>query len=121
MHLSEIEIDKLCWLCYEANRAMCQFAGDKSNADWLRAPHGQRESLAKCVKAILKNPELTPSDNHKNWVLSKIEQDASWGPITDMVPYDELCDAHRLKHVVICAIVKAYVCSHGLWRTSVGD
>jgi hypothetical protein len=106
---------KIARVCHEANRAICDAFGDRSQVQWDAAPQWQRESAVKGVQFNLENPDAPPSASHESWVTEKFATGWKYGPVKDpakkehpcMVPYDELPPEQRVKDHVFKAIVEA--------------
>ena len=91
-----VSIRHLCWCCYQMG----------AGQDYNTIPtDDQLESLADAVRAVVNNPDMTPEENHENWMRMKTEQGWAWGPIKsatskrhpDLIPYDELPEVERKK------------------------
>lgn len=114
---SEALLEKIAEVCHEANRAICEAIGDDSQLPWDKAAGWQRESARKGVLFTLKNPDLTPADQHNAWMRDKAAEGWKYGPVKDaeekthpcMVPYEELPAEQKVKDHVFRAIVKAMI------------
>lgn len=68
---------------------------------------GQSESLLDGVKFMLANPDITPEENHANWMLMKVQQGWKYGEVKDfekkthpdLIPYCDLPDVEQRKDV----------------------
>lgn len=102
-------------LCHQANKAVCELAGDSSQKDWNDAAEWQRVSAIKGVEFTLANPDAPASANHDSWLAEKEAMGWKYGPIKDeslkehpcFVPYEELPDDQKVKDHVFKAIVGA--------------
>ena len=91
-----VSIRHLCWCCYQMG----------AGQDYNTIPtDDQMESLADAVRAVVNNPDMTPEENHENWMRMKTEQGWVYGPVKDavakthpdLIPYDELPEVERKK------------------------
>ena len=82
-------IRHLGWCCYQI----------AANQDYNVEPNkDQYESLLQGVKFGLQNLDMTPEQNHENWMKCKTEQGWVYGEVKDfekkthpdLVPFDEL-------------------------------
>jgi hypothetical protein len=109
------DIQKIARACHEANRAICEAFGDRSQVGWDAAPQWQRDSAVIGVKFCLANPDAPPSGNHDSWLEEKRRTGWTYGPVKDaeakthpcFVPYDELPPDQKAKDYVFKAIVGA--------------
>ena len=68
----------------------------------------QLDSLLDGVKFALAHPNMTPEENHENWLLKKKAQGWVYGPVLDrekkvhpdLVPYAELPTVEKRKDVI---------------------
>lgn len=101
-------------VAHEANRVICDFFGDHSQVSWKSAPDWQKESAILGVKAVAKNPKITPKDLHEKWMETKVKDGWVYGDVKDpvakthpcMVAYSELPREQQLKDAMFSAIVK---------------
>lgn len=94
MKFDEITVAKLC---HEANRAICEAAGDHSQKPWDEAEEWQRESAIKGVRFRLANPTATPEDQHNAWCADKISDGWVYGDQKDSVAKTHPCLVHYAK------------------------
>jgi len=102
---------------HQVNKGLCEGLGDFSQPDWNDAPDWQQQSAIDGVVHVLKNPDTTPEQSHKNWMAQKVRDGWVYGAEKNvdlkmhpcMVSYDKLPEAQRLKDHVYLAVVK-----HGL-------
>ncbi len=67
----------------------------------------QYESLVDGIKFALENPNITPEENHNNWMEMKIKQGWIYGNVKDfekkthpdLVSFDELPDIEKRKDI----------------------
>jgi hypothetical protein len=64
------------WVAFQI--AAGQAFNDQPNED-------QMASLLNGVRFALANPNMTPEENHENWMRTKLSQGWCWGPIKDFV------------------------------------
>ena len=102
-------------ICHEANRAICEAAGDASQKPWEDAEDWQRTSATKGVQFAIANPDAPASAQHEAWMADKLADDWTYGLVKNattkrhpcLVPYDELLFEQRVKDHVFRAIVRA--------------
>jgi len=92
-------IRHLCWCCYQLGAG--QAYNTKPNDDQL-------ESQKDGTLFMLENPNITPEENHNNWMKKKTEQGWVYGEVKDfekkthpdLVPFDELPEVEKNKDVM---------------------
>ena len=100
--------------CHEANRAICDAAGDYSQKAWEKADEWQRDSARKGVIFALTNPTAPADAQHNAWMADKIADGWKYGDTKDavekthpcIVPYESLPFEQRVKDHVFQAIVR---------------
>lgn len=110
-----MKVEDIAKICHEANRAYCESLGDFSQVPWEVSPAWQQESTIHGVEHRLKNPGLTPEQNHTNWANEKLRQGWTYGPKKDAVrkihpgllPYSELPDHIKTKDKIFLSVVDA--------------
>ncbi|WP_296763717.1 RyR domain-containing protein [Sediminimonas sp.] len=98
---------------HEINRAYCEAIGDHSQVPWDKAPEWQQDSAMDGVRALLKNPAMTPAQSHENWMADKKAAGWKLGPVKDaarkehpcMLPYENLPIAQQVKDHLLVTIV----------------
>lgn len=109
--------DIIARICHEANRAICEAAGDHSQKPWDEAEDWQRDSALKGVIFAIENPEAPPEAQHNAWMADKIADGWVYGETKDtdarthpcIVAYSDLPFEQRVKDHVFKAIVKTTV------------
>jgi hypothetical protein len=104
-------------ICHEANRAYCRAFGDTSQPPWDEAPDWQKESARDGVKAVFRNPDITPEESHKGWLEQKKANGWNYGAVKNpdtkehpcMVPYGALPVYQRKKDEPFTAIARLFV------------
>ena len=107
------DIQKIARACHEANRAICEAAGDHSQRPWEQAEQWQRDSAIKGVQFAIQHPDAAPSAQHDAWMADKLADGWRYGDVKDaaakthpcIVPYDALPFEQRVKDHVFRAIV----------------
>lgn len=102
-------------VCHEANRAICEAAGDHSQKSWHDAEDWQRESAIKGVDFAIANPLASADAQHNAWMQDKLADGWVYGATKDaeakthpcIVAYDALPFDQRVKDHVFKAIVMA--------------
>lgn len=101
-------------VCHEANRAVCEAAGDFSQKPWDEAEQWQRDSAIAGVRFALANPDAHANAQHDAWAADKLADGWVYGAVKDpvakthpcMVPYEDLPFGQRVKDHVFKAIVR---------------
>lgn len=80
------------WVCYQMG------AGQPYN---LFPTDDQFESLKQGVKFALDHPEMSPEENHENWMRMKQSQGWVYGPVKDITKktHPDLVPFHQLPKV----------------------
>ena len=108
-----MDVLSIAKVCHEANRAICEAAGDHSQKPWADAEPWQRESALVGVLFARDNPDAPASAQHDAWMADKIADGWVYGETKDaeakthpcIVPYDDLPFDQRVKDHVFRAIV----------------
>jgi hypothetical protein len=111
------KIEKIAKIVHQANKAFCESLGDNSQVEWELAPENIKASARDGVRNVLRNPDMTPEDNHINWLQFKIDDGWKYGPVKDaekkthpcMLPYDALEEDDKIKDKLFGAIVKTFI------------
>jgi hypothetical protein len=93
---------------HEANRVYCKSIGDDSQVQWDQSPYWQKCSAIAGVRAILRNPSITPRMQHEEWAVCKENDGWVYGETKDevkkthpcLVEYDRLTDDQKIKDVI---------------------
>ena len=112
---TNLSVRDIARVCHEANRALCEIAGDNTQSVWELAAEWQQDSGEAGVRKVLEQPGITPEQLHQNWCDYKVRDGWIYGPVKDadkkehpcLVPYCELPDEQKYKDVVFRAIVAA--------------
>ncbi len=110
-------LEKIAFLCHEANRAYCMTLGDYSVKGWFAADPSQRESVIRGVEFRLGNPFVPPSAQHEAWMDDKLKDGWVYGPVKDMekkehpcmVAYAELPAEQQIKDLLFASVVNAMI------------
>lgn len=110
-----MNIEQIAEVCHEANRAICEAAGDYTQKAWADAEQWQQDSAIKGVAFAIRNPNAPASAQHDAWMADKIADGWCYGTVKDasakthpcIVSYDELPFDQRVKDHVFRAIVFA--------------
>lgn len=102
-------------VAHEANRAYCLSLGDKSQPAWEDAPDWQRSSAIAGVRFHRDNPGAGPEASHDSWMMHKITEGWTYGPVKDperkehpcLVPFSKLPEAQQRKDTLFRAICHA--------------
>lgn len=121
MNIAQV-IEHVARVSHEANRYYCASIGDDSQQPWDKAPQIQRDSIVAGVTAILRNPAITPAENHQAWVDYKTAEGWVYGEKKDfdakthpcMVPYNNLPVEQRVKDAFFGSVVRAQLFTEGL-------
>lgn len=101
--------------CHEANRAYCEFLGDKSQVPWHQAPTDIKESAMNGAAYLIRNPTAPATASHENWMKHKIAAGWKYGEKKDatakthpcLVPFEKLPKEQQFKDHLFHAIVRA--------------
>jgi hypothetical protein len=110
-----IGVNTIARICHEANRAYCRSIGDRSQMPWESCPDWQRQSAIDGVLFHLKAPTVGAAASHENWMLHKIGEGWTYGPIKDperkqhpcLVRFDQLAPEQQAKDYLFTGIVAA--------------
>jgi len=110
-----MNVEDIAKITHQANKAYCETVGDNSQKDWGNAEQWQRESAIQGVQFRLNNPQVGPHAQHVAWMLAKVNDGWTHGPVKDaalkqhpcLVPYDELPEAQKVKDKLFQAVVDA--------------
>lgn len=108
-------ISDIARICHEANKALCETQGDKTQVSFEEAPAWQRDSAIHGVQFNIDNPEAPASASHDNWLKEKEEAGWKFGPVKDagekehpcMVAFDNLPEHQKAKDHLFKAICSA--------------
>lgn len=115
--ITAYSVKLIAQVCHEANRAICEAAGDHSQRSWDEAEEWQRDSAIKGVYFALDNPTAPASAQHDAWASDKVAAGWTFGIVKDaeakthpcLVPYDQLPFEQQAKDYVFKAIVGRFV------------
>lgn len=104
-YMAKPTVEEIAEQCHEANRRYCESIGDNTQVEWNKAEDWQKESAINGVKFKLENPDITPEQQHENWMKDKKADGWKYGKKKDaekkthpcMVPYEKLPEDQRLK------------------------
>jgi len=104
-------------ICHEVNKAYCETLGDTSQVSWEEAPKDIQDSAIAGVKATMKNPNLTPKEQHEIWMEHKVKEGWVNGSVKNaeakthpcIVKYSWLPKEQRLKDILFGTIVKSLI------------
>lgn len=108
-------IETIAKVCHDANKSLCEAAGDNSQKSWEEAEQWQKDSAIKGVEFRRKNPKAPHSAQHDAWMQDKINDGWVYGEVKDaekkthpcLVPYDQLPIMQQKKDALFQAIVDA--------------
>ena len=111
------EVRHIGWIAYQI--AVGQEYNEKINND-------QMVSLLDGIEYLDANPDITPEENHNNWMKMKVSQGWVYGGVKDfekkthpdLVPFDELPEVERRKDINDAVTHKLAV---KLWDQFEGD
>lgn len=112
-----MKVEATARICHEANRAFCEYIGDKSQPPWAEAPPWQRQSAINGVSFHILHPEAGDSASHDNWMAEKLAAGWVYGRVKDpdasppthpcLVPFEELPAEQQFKDRLFRTIVHA--------------
>lgn len=108
-------LERIARVCHEANRSVCESAGDMSQVSWDDAEAWQKDSAMKGVAFRINNPEAPLSAQHDSWMQEKLKDGWVYGEVKDveakthpcLVPYEQLSAHDKRKDSVFVTIVNA--------------
>jgi len=111
------KIDRLARMCYKVNRDYRRAVGDTSQLPWDQASAAVRESATDVVNQIVANPDITPTQLHKQWIARKEQVGYRYGEKKDAVkkthpclkPWKQLSQRDKMKGVLYISVVSAGV------------
>lgn len=109
------EVEKIAFLCHEANRAYCASIGDPSQKPWPDAGPWQRESAVKGVEFFLSHPGAPEDAQHQAWMDDKLAAGWKFGPVKDaekkehpcLVPFAGLPPEQQTKDRLFQAVIRS--------------
>lgn len=119
MRLTPTEIAQVA---HEVNQAYYRTFDPKDTAStWENLDDHTRGSLIDGVKNILYNPDLTPEQSHKNWMVFKHQAGWKHGPVKNpdkrehpcLVPYKNLAPIDRFKDELFGTVVRSLIAIKG--------
>ena len=104
-------------ICHEVNKAYCETLGDTSQVSWEETPKNIQDSAIAGVETVMKNPTLTPKEQHGAWMDFKVKEGWVYGPEKNaetkthpcIVKYSWLPKEQQLKDTLFGAIVKSLI------------
>ena len=118
--LSPADLDKVCRLAHELNRAWCELNGDSSQPAWGEAPRWRHEATVRGVRFILEHRGAGAEALHQHWLEEKRRTGWTYGLVKDaelrrhpcLVPFDQLSVEQQFKDRMFRTIVS--VCLENL-------
>lgn len=111
-------LSAIAQIAHEANRAWCEFNGDKTQPYWASAPDWQKASAIEGVAFHLRNPAAGDSASHDAWMAHKLAEGWIYGETKDpeatppthpcLVPFDQLPREQQFKDMLFRTIVHAH-------------
>lgn len=111
-----MNVEQLASICHDANASYCRTLEDYSQLPWDSAPKWQRDSAINGVQIHLDNPNMTPEESHKAWLIVKEREGWVHGEIKDvvakthpcMLPHDELPHDQQMKDHLFGIIIDLF-------------
>jgi hypothetical protein len=111
--LKPADLDTVCRLAHELNRAWCELNGDISQQPWSEAPLWQQEATTQAVRFFLEHPEAGDEAMHQQWLEEKYREGWTYGPVKDaefrrhpcLVPFEQLSAEQQFKDRMFRTIV----------------
>lgn len=113
----EWRAEKIAPICHEANRVLTALVKDVPvQPPWNDAPPDMKKSTIEGVLAALKNPGITPEEQHAVWFQGKVRDGWCYGTVKDtekkthpaLVDYHLLPEGTKAKDKLFTAIVRSY-------------
>ena len=115
--MNKLTVEEIAEICHEANRLYCQTIGQAEwqTKSWDRVNESVRQSAIAGVQAKMDDPELTPAEQHENWMSYKINDGWVYGEEKHdgkkthpcLVEYEKLPDTQKRKDLLFGSIVTA--------------
>jgi len=107
---------------HDINKVYCEACDDYSIQSWEDAPDSQKHSIMLGVEDIMRDPSITPIQQHEGWLKLKTEEGWMYGPVKDvdrkihpyMLPYGQLPAQQRIKDIIFGTVVRAILAHHGV-------
>lgn len=111
-----ITIDKLGEMCYEQNRVISLELGEPDLGNWDNLSQEIKDSIINGIMNILKNPGISPEENHENWLKYKRAEGWAYGKEQDsenkiskyLLPWSELTDLQKQKDEIFINIINQF-------------
>lgn len=102
-------------ICHEANKALCESAGDYSQVSWDKAEQWQKDSAIQGVLFLINNPDAAEDVLHNQWCDQKYADGWVYGLVKDpvikthpcLVAFKDLPKLQQAKDHLFKAIVNA--------------
>ena len=109
-----MKVEQIAKIAHEVNAAYRAAIGEDIQVAWDKAPEWQRQSAINGVEFTRDNPQLTPSESHKNWYQKKLSEGWKFGHVEDedkkehpcYCAYEDLPQEQQAKDYIFNAIVK---------------
>lgn len=106
--------EHIAYVAHNINRVYCEAIGDPVPPHWEDADQSIKESAVRGVLYTLRH-NATPEMQHEAWMKTRTEQGWKYGPVKDdekkehpnLVPYNELPQAARVKDYLFQGVVNA--------------
>lgn len=106
-------IIEIAAICHEINRIYSKYLNE-AVPSWIDAPGDHKESMISGVRFTVNNPDLTPKDQHSNWMQEKAARGWKYGRVKSdelkthpcLVPYELLSVDQRRKDYIFQALVR---------------
>jgi hypothetical protein len=105
--------EQIAEIADELNSVYCRAIGDPPGLAWDEAPASQRESVIAAVEAIRDRSVSRPEDSHRRWVMRKLAEGWTYGPVKDAgekrhpccLDFHELAPEQQMKDVIFFELV----------------
>ena len=111
-----MNIEQIAEVAHEANRRYCQILGTEDHREWSECTKEHQDRMMSGVRFNIVNPEITPQEQHENWMKMMSDKGWTYGPDGRneevkthwcMVPYDQLPAKQQAKDALFRSIVMA--------------
>ena len=107
------EIEKIAYMCHQANKAWCEAHKDYSEVDWANIPKWHKDSLVAGVEFRIANPHAGVAKMHNKWYSHKTENGWKYGKVKNikkkihpmLIGYQFLSEMERMKTPIFCSMV----------------
>lgn len=118
--MKSFTLEQIARVAHAAHLMYCRTIGDHTQLPWESTPEYQREATYNGVRAMIDilsaGETLDPRQAHEGWMEEMLHKGWKYGKVKDytikshpnLVPYDELPDAQKVKDALFANIVATF-------------